>query len=139
MIFEPASSHLRPLAAAPLTALETLSVAPEGDGLRVRAAKRVLSEDPYMDGHFPGFPIYPGVFVLETVLQAVARAVGRSLALGRVRSMRFTAPLLAGDALELTALVRPGPGDGVMSVRASCRRRDGVDAASLTLELRTDG
>src|SRR4051812_19967166 len=41
----------------------------------VRARYRVTGEEPFLAGHFPGNPIFPGVLQLEALAQAGAIAV----------------------------------------------------------------
>jgi 3-hydroxyacyl-[acyl-carrier-protein] dehydratase len=120
--------------AAPLRAVD--SVAPprsEVDGrLAVRASKAVTAGEPYLAGHFPGFPIYPGVFAVESVRQAVAHAVGRPLDVSLLASVRFLAPLLPGNVFAVEADVTRA-GDAY-AVAARCVRDDGTEAARLRAE-----
>ncbi|HWF74203.1 MAG TPA: hypothetical protein VG186_12700 [Solirubrobacteraceae bacterium] len=125
--------------AAPLCAVDRLTVRHHPETLELEVTKRVDRLDPYMEGHFPGFTVYPGVFVLESVLQGTAAALGRPLALAAVHSMRFTAPLLDGDVLIVAATVAPADGPGPFTVEATCRRGDGATAARLKLELELEG
>ena len=111
--------------AAPLTALAGFRT--ENDGLRIVA--RMPVDPAGLGGHFPGRPIYPGVFVIETLGQAMAAAVPGRPRLRSVVSARFQAALLGGDELELTADLTPAAGG--WSVRATGRRRDGLVSATL--------
>ncbi|MEU4789890.1 3-hydroxyacyl-ACP dehydratase FabZ family protein [Micromonospora tulbaghiae] len=124
--------------AVPLDAVDEVQV--HADGLT--AVKRIVADDPYLVGHYPGFPIYPGVFTVETVHQAARRAVeagrgpGVRVELAAVRSVRFQAPLLPGDVLTAACRLREDP-DGGQRVRvdADCRRHDGEVTAKVSLEL----
>ena len=115
----------------PLPAVDDVRVARAGDHVIVRASKRIDADGPYLEGHFPSIVIYPGVFIVETLRQAVALAIGGSADIGRLLSVRFLAPLFADDTLVLEATVRPGPG-GVLEVDARCTRGDGRQAAQAT-------
>ncbi|WP_055483309.1 FabA/FabZ family ACP-dehydratase [Sphaerimonospora mesophila] len=118
------------MTAPPLTAVEHVEWDREPDGrLTVRAGKTVTSADPYMTGHFPGLTVYPGVFILESVEQAAAAALGGPLRLTRLRSVRFLSPLLDGDAFRLTAVITPG--DDGFEVDARCERDDGSLVATV--------
>ena len=92
--------------AAPLTAIDDAVTTP---GVGVTARKTVRATDPYLAGHYPGFTIYPGVFVIESVHQAVSRYVADtrpgtwSVAMATIDSVRFTKPLRPGDTLHVTA------------------------------------
>ncbi|MBV6698120.1 hypothetical protein KV557_13400 [Kitasatospora aureofaciens] len=83
---------------------------PAADGKgRVGAATAVTvgEDETVLPGHYPGFPIFPGVCVIECVrLSAVAAPPpgAESLALAEVESTRFLSPVFPGDELtvELT-------------------------------------
>src|SRR5438046_1668660 len=108
--------------------LDDLRVERAGDRLRLHARKTVSPADRYLEGHFPGFTVFPGVFVLECLRQSVAAAISRPATdVRRLRSMFFLAPLLAGDRIELAAALQPAEGGWL--VEAEVKRRDGVVAA----------
>lgn len=98
----------------PLIAVDEVEVRSDHE---VVAVKRVVASDPYLSGHYPGQPIYPGVFVVESARQAVAELIrrtrgdGYAVILLGLPAVRFTAPLLAGDSLRLHAQCGPD-GDG---------------------------
>lgn len=126
-------------AAAPLPACDSVEVARRGLETVVTARMRVDPDQEYLRGHFPGMPIYPGVFVLETLAQALVRAFAPATAeLELLRSVRFVAPLLGGDELILEAVVRPEP-DGLASVAAVGRRADGRVATRIAAQVRIGG
>jgi 3-hydroxyacyl-[acyl-carrier-protein] dehydratase len=128
--------------AAPLQAVDRVEVVDRDDagGFRLSAQKSVDPEDPYMPGHYPGFPIYPGVFVAETVLQAVALAGGAPDGcvprIVELRQLRLLAPLFAGDTLTCTATVTRRDEPGLLDVAAHVRRADGRPAARVELAVR---
>jgi 3-hydroxymyristoyl/3-hydroxydecanoyl-(acyl carrier protein) dehydratase len=56
----------------------------------------VVSPDhPALPGHFPGRAVVPGVLLLDAVLQATGCPTGRLL------RVRFTAPVLPGEEVEI--------------------------------------
>ncbi len=55
---------------------------------------------PAFAGHFPGTPIFPGVMLLDTVLQTIA-AAGISLDLCEISSIKFLSPASPGDELVI--------------------------------------
>jgi len=128
-----------PRYAAPLGATDVVHVVAVDDGLEVFTSKEISATDRYLAAHFPGQVVYPGVFVLETVRQAVVAALGeRDGALpdvSVVRSMRFRSALRPGERLEVNATVGVPDQAGTIAVRARCRRPDGTEVATLTLEL----
>ncbi len=74
----------------------------------VRARYRVTGDEPFLSGHFPGNPIFPGVLQLEALAQAGAIAVladpryAQKLPLfGGVEDARFRRVVRPGDVLEL--------------------------------------
>ncbi|MFF4508478.1 3-hydroxyacyl-ACP dehydratase FabZ family protein [Streptomyces sp. NPDC001401] len=105
------------------------------EGTRVTVRVPVKRAGAQMAGHYPGFPIMPGVLLIDCVRQAASSALGRELRLCRIDRARFTRPLLAGDELELSLLVMPQtPQTGTrIAVRARAARGDGLTAADLSV------
>lgn len=69
-----------------------------------RAATTMLigAEEPVFSGHFPGFPILPGMCVLECVDLSVRAVAPEMLAVARmdgIESARFTGTVAPGDEL----------------------------------------
>jgi 3-hydroxyacyl-[acyl-carrier-protein] dehydratase len=126
----------RPPFATPLLAVDDITVT-RTDGSRLCATKRIDTNDVHMRAHFPSLTIFPGVFIVESVRQAVALALpafgAGAVDVSAVRSARFLAPLLAGDTMTLDVTVRARA--ETLEVRAECTRGDGVTAARLRLEL----
>ena len=123
----------RTAAAAPLRAIDSVEVTARLRGLAVAAGKTVTRRDPYLAGHFPELTVYPGVFIIESLRQAVAAAAGtcadRLPEVHILHSARFLAPLLDGDTFTLHAELGPVQADDAFEVRAQCVRHDGVVAA----------
>jgi 3-hydroxyacyl-[acyl-carrier-protein] dehydratase len=127
------------LRARPLEAVDRVrTTAPDA----FHASKAIVATDPYLPGHYPDFTIYPGIFVMETVLQAfrgvLAELRGPHLVadLTRLVSVRFTAPLLPGDVLLVDGSVRDLPDlPGTVRVTASCRRGGEQRAARVVMDL----
>jgi 3-hydroxyacyl-[acyl-carrier-protein] dehydratase len=113
----------------------------ERDGqLLISATKEVVDTDPYLPAHFPDRTVYPGVFVVETVRQAVLAALGERDGvlpdLSAMHSLRFLGALHPGERLCVTATVSPPDCDGAIHVDAKCRRQDDSAVARLALEFR---
>jgi len=107
--------------AAPLIALDrVLRCDPSG----IVTQKEVVADEPFFAGHFPGYPIYPGVFLMEAVHQA-ATYYGRvflgRVTLREVRSARFLVPVFPGDVLEADCRTEVLPAGGGLKVEARCR------------------
>jgi 3-hydroxyacyl-[acyl-carrier-protein] dehydratase len=116
------SAGLVPGYAAPLFALDEVVRADEG-GIVTR--KAVSSDEPFFAGHFPGRPVFPGVFIFEAVHQAAKYYAtsqhGREADLAEIRSLRFLYPVQPGDTLECECGCTLTEGGRRMSVTATCR------------------
>jgi len=124
--------------AAPLLAIDRIEVSGREGILTLSAIKKIDAKAPYLAGHFPNFAIFPGIFIIEGLRQAVAAALGEIDGLlpeiRTLRSVRFMAPLLPGDSMRLDATLVPSS-DGISwEVEARCARNDGVTAARMKLE-----
>jgi 3-hydroxyacyl-[acyl-carrier-protein] dehydratase len=127
--------------AAPAGLVDAVAVEPDGAGYTVTARHTVRADDPNLAGHFPGNPIFPGVFVLEFLEQAVSRVVGDlggpPVRLVGIRSVRFLAPATPGDELTL-ALALSRTDDGWLA-RGHCARADGTRNATVTADFAAVG
>tara|TARA_B100000902_G_C27170570_1_gene843591 strand:- start:480 stop:941 length:462 start_codon:yes stop_codon:yes gene_type:complete len=73
------------------------------------AIKSVTANEPFFQGHFPGFPVMPGVLIVEALAQAGCFMVLRDLEdraekvpfFAGIDSCRFRRPVLPGDQLRL--------------------------------------
>jgi len=82
-------------------------------GKFVRAVKNVTINEPFFQGHFPAYPVMPGVLVIEamaqvagllTMLSDVARRDGTQLVLfAGIDEARFKRQVVPGDTLLLEA------------------------------------
>lgn len=77
-------------------------------GSGVEARYRVTGDEPFLAGHFPGNPIFPGVLQLEALAQAGAiallsdeRYAGKLPLFGGVTDVRFRRLVRPGDELTL--------------------------------------
>ncbi len=98
-------------------------------GKSIRALKNVTMNEPYFQGHFPGYPVMPGVLILEALTQlsgVLAVASGLASADGApavkfdgIDGCRFTRQVMPGDQLMLESQWHPGEGGkGRFAVRA---------------------
>jgi len=78
------------------------------DGKSAVAVKNVTINEPFFQGHFPGYPIMPGVLVVEALAQAASAALlppearqGKLGVLGGLDRFRFRRPVRPGDVLRL--------------------------------------
>lgn len=95
----------------------------------IRGMKNVTVNEPFFQGHFPAYPVMPGVLVIEalaqvagllTMLSDVARRDGSQLVLfAGIDNARFKRQVLPGDCLLLEAeLERAVRGIGRFHARA---------------------
>jgi 3-hydroxyacyl-[acyl-carrier-protein] dehydratase len=81
--------------------------------VRIVALKNVTINEPFFDGHFPHYPVMPGVLIVEAMAQAAALLSFKSLGTKRddntvvylvgVDDARFKRPVVPGDTLILEA------------------------------------
>jgi len=79
-------------------------------GKRIVGLKNVSINEPYFQGHFPGFPLMPGVYILEALAQVGGILMIKSLDLevgkyavvfAGIDDARFKRPVYPGDQLIL--------------------------------------
>ncbi len=98
------------------------------EGKRVVGLKNVSANEPFFEGHFPEYPVMPGVLILEALAQVGAIAVldmeenkGKIGFLAGVDKCRFKREVKPGDQLELEVeIIRMkgpiGKGKGIAKV-----------------------
>src|ERR687885_2658679 len=85
-------------------------------GKRVVGLKHVSLSDPFLQGHFPDYPVMPGVLIVEALAQAGAVLVlsdpayaGQIPFFARIDNCRFRQQVRPGDTLRLAMEVTPFP------------------------------
>jgi 3-hydroxyacyl-[acyl-carrier-protein] dehydratase len=76
---------------------------------RIVAIKNVTINEPFFSGHFPGYPIMPGVLVVEAMAQAgcilllseVADRENKLVVFTGIERAKFRRPITPGDQLRL--------------------------------------
>jgi 3-hydroxyacyl-[acyl-carrier-protein] dehydratase len=84
-------------------------------GKRIVAIKNVTANEPFFQGHFPHYPVMPGVLIIEAMAQAAGVLGLMSAGLESDRSSiyyfagidkaRFKRPVVPGDTLRLELLM----------------------------------
>ncbi|WP_428389860.1 3-hydroxyacyl-ACP dehydratase FabZ family protein [Mucisphaera sp.] len=83
----------------------------ELDDTGIVAIKMVSAAEEYLGDHFPGFPVLPGVMMLEAMTQAgrkLASHLGMDhrLVIAEVRNIRYAAMVRPGQTLKVTVKPR---------------------------------
>lgn len=127
-----------PAYAAPLRAVDSLSRREHDGELHLQVEKEIRLADPYQADHFPDRTVYPGVFIVETIRQAVIAALGERDGLlpdlSAVHSLRFLGGMHPGERLCVEVTIRPADTHGAHLVDALCRRDNSGTVARLQLE-----
>lgn len=78
----------------------------------IEAYKNVTINEPFFQGHFPGFPVMPGVLILEAMAQVGAVHIVKSqpgdmqdklFLFAGVEKVRFKRQVFPGDRLDIRA------------------------------------
>jgi len=87
------------------------------DESSLTAVKTVSAAEEYLGDHFPGFPILPGVMMLETLAQAGRYFASgsqdppdRPLVISEVRNIRYGGMVRPGEALTVQVTLRKRDG-----------------------------
>jgi 3-hydroxyacyl-[acyl-carrier-protein] dehydratase len=85
---------------------------------RIVGIKNVTVNEPFFDGHFPEFPVMPGVMIVEAMAQTAGVLVLKSIPdrdnklvlLVSIEAAKFRRPVVPGDQLriEMTVIRRKG-------------------------------
>ena len=76
---------------------------------RIVGLKNVTCNEPFFQGHFPDFPVMPGVLIVEAmaqtagilVLKSIENRASKLVLLVAVENARFRRPVVPGDTLRL--------------------------------------
>jgi len=104
----------------------------------VRASVAVPLDDPVFAGHYPGFALLPGVYLVDVVHQVVraARPAYPRLRLAAVDRCRFRSPVYPGDELEVTVALADGDAGPTCSATVHTQRGAALDLRLSYEELR---
>jgi 3-hydroxyacyl-[acyl-carrier-protein] dehydratase len=112
----------------------------------ITALKNVTMNEPFFQGHFPDFPVMPGVLIIEALAQTAAlltfseaKAENAVYYFAGIDGARFKKPVLPGDQLIMTAILeREKAGIYKFQVRATVNDELAAEA-NITCAVRTKG
>lgn len=83
---------------------------------RIVGIKNVTHNEPFFQGHFPNFPVMPGVLIVEAmaqvagvlVLKSIEGRASKVVLLASIEQAKFRRPVVPGDQLrmEMTVIKR---------------------------------
>lgn len=111
---------------APMLLVDEVALAGENEA---RGHYQVRGDEPFLQGHFPGFPVVPGVVLCEIIAQSAGILVKDKLQEGLL-------PLFIGmDQVRFRRMVRPGD---MIHTRCKLIRRTGM-MVKIAGEARVEG
>lgn len=93
------------------------------DEAGITTEKWIREDEPYFIGHFPGKPIYPGVFIIEAVNQAARHYSDEHslcIRLREVVSAHFVAPVFPADILRTDCFCQIDEKENILHVKGIC-------------------
>ncbi len=104
-------------------------------GRRAVGIKNVTANEPFFTGHFPGYPVMPGVLIIEAIAQVGAVAVlgmpenrGKIAFFAGVDDVRFKRQVVPGDTLRIEVQlsrvrgpIGQGTGEATVDGQLACR------------------
>jgi len=110
-------------------------------GKSITAIKNLSLAEEYLADHFPGFPVMPGVLMIESLVQSSAWLLRYSddfaystILLKQARAVRFNNFVSPGTTLTVTAEIQSIKGNQCVLLGSGTLNGDSVVSAKLTLE-----
>jgi 3-hydroxyacyl-[acyl-carrier-protein] dehydratase len=85
----------------------------EMDASRIVGVKNVSANEPFFSGHFPDYPVMPGVLIIEAmaqtggvlVLKSIPNRHSKLVLLASVEEAKFRRPVVPGDQLVMEMVI----------------------------------
>lgn len=120
--------------ARPYRGIDEFSVVETG----ARWSLTLRPDEPVFAGHYPGNPILPGIYTLESLQQGVEHfyaLAGKRAVLRKVKSMRFLAPFVPRDRMEVSIVADSDASGEALVSAIILRNGQKAAAAKLTFML----
>jgi beta-hydroxyacyl-ACP dehydratase FabZ len=107
---------------------------------RVVGIKNVTANEPFFAGHFPNFPVMPGVLIVESMaqvagvlaLQGIENREQKLVFFASIEEAKFRKPVLPGDTLRIEMeILRRKP--SVVKARGTAKVGDSIVAEATVL------
>ncbi len=90
---------------------------------RIVTIKQVSAAEEYLQDHFPGFPVLPGVMMIEALVQAgrlllAERAHDARLVLGSARAIKYGSFVRPGETLRVEVAFGKALDNGAYELKA---------------------
>lgn len=95
--------------------------------------KHVSNAEEYLLDHFPGYPVLPGVMMLESLVQAARRLLGPSstpMVLGEARALKYGAFVRPGASLRVRVELLKRHESGAVEFRGEAHLLDAKPASA---------
>lgn len=99
----------------------------EQSGERIVTVKLVSNAEEYLRDHFPGFPVLPGVMMLESMVQAGRLLVDPDdaaplpMVLGGVKALKYGSFVKPGATIRITVTLQKALDDGAFDLKGDVR------------------
>ncbi len=100
-------------------------------GKEGRGIKKLIGDEYFFEGHFPGRPIMPGVLIMESMAQTAMAVIGRGdIKLSGVDKVKFRQTIEPDDILKIDVTLKEEK-DGIFKVEGKVEIDKNIAAAGL--------